>query len=348
MREKIIIWGGNKRSLELHNLDSHASISAFYLTKYLSKDYDIINCVDMDNPQEILKVNDAGLLLSTFQKGITNRMVQKGFDAIYRELRRRKVYLCSLMDCMDTNDYYEDMIFTAKQYCNKRRNRRMKNAEGEEIKIIYAGWCADRYMCKPEMRIMNNEFVIFIDHPPYSAHAPNQVERYYRALEKMFKKNKTLITNVTVYHQNNSGVVTWKFDGSDDKVGDIYQRAKKVPYVDMMEWYKKSDIFCVTHPESAGLAVIEAAMCGAKIYVPYYRWKRPFISNDLTDQLIAVRKFWAHSHRLSKMFEGDITLGIDKVRNHNALAGTNDWIKISDRIRESMRSIFDGQRKESI
>ena len=42
-KKNIVIWGGNGKELTLNNLDSHASVNAFFLTKYLSPYYNIFN-----------------------------------------------------------------------------------------------------------------------------------------------------------------------------------------------------------------------------------------------------------------------------------------------------------------
>ena len=89
MKKKIIIWGGNKKPLRLENLDSHASVSAFFLTKYLRKYYDIINLVDMDTPEQILDYPDIYAVISTFQRGFTNRLILKGKRDLFFTIRKQ-------------------------------------------------------------------------------------------------------------------------------------------------------------------------------------------------------------------------------------------------------------------
>ena len=48
-KPRLIIWGGNNRPLKLGDLDSHASVNAFFLTKYLRQHYEIVNLVDLVN-----------------------------------------------------------------------------------------------------------------------------------------------------------------------------------------------------------------------------------------------------------------------------------------------------------
>ena len=79
MKRKIVIWGGNKRPLSLDNLDSHASVSAYFLSKYLRDEFEVINLVDMDKPEELLAFSHVDIMFSTFQKGFTNRERKKRY-----------------------------------------------------------------------------------------------------------------------------------------------------------------------------------------------------------------------------------------------------------------------------
>ena len=49
--KKIIIWGGNKKSLNIETLDSYASVNAYFLTKYLKNDFEVINITDIDTQE---------------------------------------------------------------------------------------------------------------------------------------------------------------------------------------------------------------------------------------------------------------------------------------------------------
>ena len=56
IKKRIIIWGGNfTPPLNLENIDSHASINAYFLTQHLQHYFEVINITNIDIPEEILK-----------------------------------------------------------------------------------------------------------------------------------------------------------------------------------------------------------------------------------------------------------------------------------------------------
>ena len=92
----------------------------------------------------------------------------------------------------------------------------------------------------------------------------NYVYKYHFALKSITNKYPEI--NFNIFHQNNDGLIKWNF--KDDKnLKNRYDRNVKVPYLDLL-MTRKIHVFCFTHKESTGLSGIEAALAGAKLYIP--------------------------------------------------------------------------------
>lgn len=69
----------------------------------------------MDSPEEILQYSDVIVVISTFQKGFTNRLIHRGKTDLFYKLRKHiKGKLCSIYD-YNNSEYHEDIIFTVRQ-----------------------------------------------------------------------------------------------------------------------------------------------------------------------------------------------------------------------------------------
>ena len=338
-KDTLVIWGGNGQELLLENLDSHASVTAFFLSLHLSKYYNIVKIVGMDCPEQLLEHLDVKAIVSTFQSGFTSRLVEKGHRDLFMDLRAQfKGTLCSIVDEEEQDrKYYEDILFTVLPTDSKVRKDIRKNGLGRKLTVTRMGWCAEPSLCFPTP-VADDEINVFIDHPPYSCSSLDYTLDYFRCFERIASENPGIKLNI--YQQNNEGVVKW--DSSTKLDGAVYDRANKVPWTDMMEFYKKCHVFCVTHPESAGLAVIEAAMCGAKIYVPVEKLFSPFISRSLINDGISYTGF-QHSFglgsvrdRITKVFRKDLAQGFTRQRIHQKLSQTNTWESAAERIHNEL------------
>ncbi|MFC1808890.1 hypothetical protein ACFL3D_02050 [Candidatus Omnitrophota bacterium] len=334
MKKTIIIWGGNGKPLSLENIDSHASVSAFYLTKYLSKYFNVINLTNMDKPEDILKYNNIYAVISTFQKGFTNRIVKKNKKELFYKIRDHiKGKLCSIYDYNDNSEYHEDLIFTVRDVCERNIQVARGKSFNSRMTFHHIGWCADPNACCPTL-LNEKEINIFIDHPPYSTKVPNATYQYYDACKK-FKKSNPLL-KVTVYQQTNSGIKVFDLESNEKKEKDVYIRTNKVPWIDMMQLYKKIHFFCITHPESACLSAIEAAMCGAVLCIPLYRFNRPFIPRELLAHNLKHELFRYHFGNVCKLFQKHHNAGFSRIQNHKNLSLTNSWDIAAQRIYESL------------
>jgi len=345
-KEKLLIWGGHREQLSLKNLNTHASVSAYFLTKRLSQYYNIVNVTNMHHPEELLSHIDAKVMLSTFQKGFTSRIVEKGKLDLFMEIRENfKGKICSIVDGISKKmKYYEDILFTVLPPpilpVRKVVARRCFN---RNIKITRMGWCAEPSECYP-LPVPHDQINIFVDHPVYSSGSPDCTLDYYCAFRDISQKYPKLKLNI--FHQNNQGVTKWDLNS---RIGEInYVRQNRVPWKDIIKYYQTTHIFCVTHSESAGLAVIEAAMCGARIYIPAPlriqpgQFFGPFIRKKLMSDGISFTTLKYNyfggdlSNRIVKAFENDMRNGFDRDRIHQRLDKTNSWEIAARRISRTL------------
>ncbi|MBL7071874.1 MAG: glycosyltransferase [Candidatus Omnitrophica bacterium] len=334
MKRKLIIWGGwwdKERPLSLATINSHASVSAYFLTRHLSEFYDIISINNFYSAHRILDRKDAIAVLSTFQGGFT-KMSEKGRESEYKKIRREfPGKLCSIIDDTYRLNYGEDILFTVKP----RRagvSSLVRKFIGKDIVVERCGWPAAPDICFPE-HIAANEINIFVDHSWYGGKL--DCSRIYF---KAFKAARRLLPhlNFNIYRQNNDGIVKWDLAGELEESG--YLRKSKVPYLDVIKIYRKCHIFCVTHPESAGLAAVEAAMCGARLYVPSFL-SRPFISRDLLADGVEYSDVKMTAGSIISALRSDIGNGINRERARQVLTKNNTWKAAASRIHSVLKDL---------
>jgi hypothetical protein len=155
----------------------------------------------------------------------------------------------------------EDFVFHA----------RLKS--GNSDKAIYVGWGADEKLFYPEKS--PETFIIFIDHKYYFEKDHDWTEEIIQETCHFFKNfdtsklpnNKKQIeiaflgpTGIEVINPNLP--TEYSFDEDRSKY------TKRVPLDEIAMWYRKMDVFIVTHRETMGQPVLEAAMCGALVIAP--------------------------------------------------------------------------------
>ena len=320
MKKKLIIWGGwwdRERALSLATINSHASVSAYFLAKYLSEFYDIVRINNFYSAGRILDDTDAFAVLSTFQSGFT-RMLEKGREDDYRKIRKAFAgKLCSIVDAAYLLNYNEDVLFTVRPRLGRAKSA-MRNLLGNDIVIRRFGWPADPEVCFPE-HVPDDEINVFVDHSWYGG-SMDCSHVYFEAFKHIMRRYPRLHFNF--YRQNNDGIVKWDIGGLFKE--PKYIRASKVPYLDIIKVYRRCHIFCVTHPESAGLAAIEAAMCGAKLYVPSF-FTRSFISRDLLADGVRYAAVKIAKGSVIRALCDDIEKGFDREGSRAGLMNTNTW-----------------------
>lgn len=138
-------------------------------------------------------------------------------------------------------------------------------------KSIYVGWAADGDLLYPEKE--KGTLRILIDHSYYGYCAR---DLSIGIVDNVIKFAKSYKDKVVIRRFISGGIET--VNPNEEPKRDIYSRSG-LPYLEACEEYRKADIFCVTHPESLGLSVIESAMAGAYVVAPYNHIKKPLLES---------------------------------------------------------------------
>ncbi|MEL6746948.1 MAG: hypothetical protein AAFO79_03930, partial [Pseudomonadota bacterium] len=138
-----------------------------------------------------------------------------------------------------------------------------------------------------------------------------------------------------VRYQGNDGIVDHPL--GQPWVDEPYDRQRKVPWTEMMKQYAHVDLFCVTHRESAGLGVIEAASSGATVVVPTAG--TPFIARELLNDTLPHRTTALTAAAVRQIIGDLLVQGIDRQANHDCVSKAHDWSLAAQRIAATVTSM---------
>jgi len=315
-KPKLIVWGGfwehRDHPLTLDELNSHASVSCYFLSEALAAQFEVIQISSFFDAERILDHPEAVAALSTFQAGFT-RLGRERPDALNRIRRAFAGRLCSIVDLVSFQTYAEDMLFTVIPPRSTLKERLKRLRAGAAVR--HMGWCADPVHCRP--REKDGVFTLFLDHGHYAENDYTGV--FIDAINALISTRR--YQKIRAFVQGNNGIEEWPL--GKPWHGERYQRASKVPWTELQEHYGRSDLFCVTHRESAGLGVIEAAMAGAAILIPQN--PSPFISPDLIATGLPHVLTGCTSSAIAEAIAAVIDRGVDRAANHARLAGSHGW-----------------------
>jgi glycosyltransferase involved in cell wall biosynthesis len=315
-KPKLIVWGGfwdeRQNPLTLNNLNSHASVSCYFLSEALAEQFDVVQISSFHDAKRLLEHTDAIAALSTFQAGFT-RLRQENPDE-FDEIRRSFAgQFCSIVDLVSLQKYAEDILFTVIPPRPALKERLKRLASG--AKVRHMGWCASPEYCRPSDK--DGPFTIFLDHGHYAE--DDHTDIFIEAIGRLAANKK--IPSMRVFVQTNRGVEEWQ--PGTPWHGERYQRASKVPWSELQGYYGQSDLFCVTHRESAGLGVIEAAMSGATIVIP--EKPQPFISADLIATGLPHILMDCTPDAVEQVLLKALEKDVDRTARHDRLKKTHGW-----------------------
>ena len=84
------------------------------------------------------------------------------------------------------------------------------------------------------------------------------------------------------------------------------------------------------------LSAIEAAMCGAKLYVPKYGWNRTFLGGDLLKNGVAYSIFCCNSKSIVSTFLKDMKNGFEREKIYKTTSERNSWKLAAERIHKEL------------
>ena len=134
----------------------------------------------------------------------------------------------------------------------------------------------------------------------------------------------------------NDGIEEFQYEGKNELV----HKPNRVGFETLMENLRRADVFMVTHSESMGLTILEAAMAGCVVVIPVPAIPNPDVSRWIRQDLAETIPHVNFSHRLEERIEvpwGEIGEMMDptKIRDETI---EFTWEGVAERIIEGWRS----------
>ena len=144
----------------------------------------------------------------------------------------------------------------------------------------YIGWAADPKINSPQQS--QDDLRILVDHTNYGDNPTDNTEKILEDIKRFVDSGiwRDRWKSVSVRRFDSGGAV----DVDLDNIGPIerYDR-RAIPFTEICREHGAAHLFCVTHPESVGLVVLETAMAGALSVVP-----RGFVPRDRLDTVRSI------------------------------------------------------------
>jgi len=246
---------------------------------------------------------------------------------IAQRFRRRldhQTFLCQIYDGSRLDNDPVDITFTVKNddinekyFFGSPANRYVRHRACN----AYIGWAADPDLNCPEQS--KDDLRILIDHTNYAQNPIDSTQDIILEIKRFVDSGiwKPQWKSVTVRRFGNGQVLD--VDLNDPGEISRYDRST-IPFTEVCQEHRQAHIFCVTHPESVGLVVLETATAGAIILVP-----DEYIS---ADRLATVR----HVSWKNNINWASVLKKIDPEKNR-AVAIKNSWEAVAKRVRDEIR-----------
>jgi hypothetical protein len=179
----------------------------------------------------------------------------------------------------------------------------------------HVGWAADAELITPKQS--TNVLQILVDHSTFCRGTCDRTLDLLIGIRDFVKSGKWETTyDAVVVKQLESGKIA-EVD-LDNIMVSVYDR-QGIPYVDACKHYSQSHVFCVTHTESVGQTVIEAATAGALIVSP-----AGLINKD---RIATVR-----SVEWDREVDWENVLSMIDIEASRNIAMSNSWTTIANRM----------------
>lgn len=242
-------------------------------------------------------------------------------DRTIVENLRAKIYpgfLCQIHDGSRLDNDPVDITFTLKNeddkyHFNSEANRYVRHRSYN----AYIGWAADPELNHPMQD--SNDLRILVDHTNYGNNPIDYTSELLRQIKTLVESRiwSDRFKSISIRRFDSKQIVDVDFSN----INNIkpYDRSP-MPFTEVCKEHCRAHIFCVTHPESVGLVVLETAMAGAFIVSP-----AGFIPRD---RLNTVRHLeWDKTIPWHRVLEK-----ID-IAQSRKMATVNSWEAVAKRIR---------------
>jgi hypothetical protein len=318
---KILILCPGKIAKSLDQIGCFTDVLNYYLPKSLASiaDTTIMSIPDVDNDQlkkifSTVAVDDYDAILTLGLRFYSK--ISPETTALLRD--RFRGLLCQVHDGSRLDHDPVDITFTFKDDTARLAKntgwlaRHVKQNE-------YMGWATDPDVNTP--RQAPRDLRILVDHTNYGNNEVDITAKVLTEIQRFVESNiwQHKFDSVSVRRFDSGQVVDVKFDKLDVKK---YDRTA-IPFSEITKEHSAAHIFCVTHPESVGLVVLETAMAGALPVVP-----KGFIPKDRLKTIRYVE--W--NHRVN----WKIVLAKLNIHKSRSVALANTWDAVAERIVQSL------------
>jgi hypothetical protein len=318
---KILILCPGKIAKSLDNIRCFTDVLNYYLPKSLATiaDTTIMSIPDVDNNRlkeifSTIAVNDYDAILTLSLRFYSK--ISQETTALLRD--RFKGLLCQVHDGSRLDHDPVDVTFTFKDDTNRLSKNAGWLARHKKYNE-YMGWATDPEVNTP--RQDSRDLRILVDHTNYGDNAVDSTAKVLTEIQRFVESDiwRHKFDSVSVRRFDSGRVVDVEFDNLDIKK---YNRTA-IPFSEITKEHCATHIFCVTHPESVGLVVLETAMSGALPVIP-----KGFIPNDRLKTIRYVE--WDQRVNWKRVLA---KLDIDKSRS---VALDNTWPAVADRIVQAL------------
>lgn len=323
---KILVLCVGKIPQSLEDIRCFSDVWNFYLPQELRRH------LDLSTEQIPLNLADDQLITWFDQLSV------EGYDAVLAlglryfstvptmigENLKKRLYpgfLCQIHDGSRLDNDPVDITFTLKNNSdryplNSGANRYVRH----HAQNVYIGWAADPALNYPDQD--PNDLRILVDHTNYGPNPVDSTVKVLTEIKEMIDSGlwQERFKSVSVRRFDSGRVVDVDFDNLDNIIR--YDRTA-IPISEISKEHSRAHIFCVTHPESVGLVVLETAMAGALILSP-----EGFLPRDRLDTVRAIE--WEENINWADVLDQiDITASRQK-------ALENSWENVAKRIRSEL------------
>ena len=229
--------------------------------------------------------------------------------------------LCQIHDGSRLDNDPVDITFTLKDDSDRylfdgEANRYVRHRSYNE----YVGWAADPSINVPAQD--PSHLRILVDHTNYGNNPIDRTEKILEDIKEFVDSGiwKDKWKSVSVRRFDSGRIV----DVDLNNISEIqrYDRTA-IPFTEICKEHGAAHVFCVTHPESVGLVVLETAMAGALSVVP-----QGFVPRDRLETVRAIE------------YENQIPWAqvLEQINpeSSRAKAISNSWANVCKRIRDNI------------
>jgi hypothetical protein len=314
---KILILCPGKLAQSLDQIGCFTDVLNYYLPKSLANiaDTTVVSIPEVDNNQlkeifSTVPVDEYDTILTLGLRFYSK--ISQETTALLRD--RFTGLLCQIHDGSRLDHDPVDITFTFKDD-SARLSKNPGWIARHNNYNEYMGWATDTEVNTPRQDPRNLR--ILVDHTNYGDNEVDATVQTLQEIQRFVKSDlwKYKFDSVLVRRFDSGRVVDVDFNNLNIKK---YDRTS-IPFSEITKEHCAAHIFCVTHPESVGLVVLETSMAGALPVIP-----KGFIPQDRLKTVRYVE--WNQHINWRRVLT---KLNINKSRS---VALTNTWEAAADRI----------------